>query len=195
MRVTFYFPHHRESDPRQRDIQNILRNMLLPMAHLGRGEVTWFSLRPTKECESCPARFRYCVAALYVCGAGGRGFGPRGRHLSTARTKSCFVPNRGSKWYDGEFYVKSFCPSPNIASSIKPKKTTCAGHVARIGETRNAQHKNVLGGIFKGNILLQRQRIGFRWLKKIQWWLLWTGYGNFGLLIYLLHGAESFFRS
>ena len=71
--------------------------MLLPIARLVVGaEAVWFSLRLTKECESCPARFRYCVAALYVYNAGGRHFDPRGSHLSVAGKKCFLVPNRGS---------------------------------------------------------------------------------------------------
>jgi hypothetical protein len=103
-RVTYYFPHHRESDPRQRGYRIFW--VLCYFRWLtwwwwwwwwGVGaEVTWISLRLTKECESCPARFRYFVAAVYVYNAGGRHFGPRGRHLSAAGTKCCSVPNRGS---------------------------------------------------------------------------------------------------
>jgi len=75
-------------------IQNDLRPMLLPMPHL-EGEVTWFSLRLTKEWESCPALCRI-VYALRIYNASGRGYGPWGRHLIAAGTKCSFVPNKGT---------------------------------------------------------------------------------------------------
>jgi hypothetical protein len=140
MRVTYYLPHHRESDPRQRGYRIFCVLCYFRWFTWWGAVVTWFSLQLRKECESCPARFRYCVTAIYVYNAGGRHFGPRGRHLSAAETKCCFVPNRGSNNTD---HTKSFCPSSNITTGIKPEKTTCAGHVARIGEMRNAQHKTL----------------------------------------------------
>jgi hypothetical protein len=66
--------------------------------------------------------------------------------------------------------------SPNIIRMIKSRRMGCAGHVARMGETRNAYR--ILVGKPEGKRPLGRPRR--RWADNIKMdlgedWMVWTG--------------------